>query len=224
MQQIKYEYLDVTPINPWSLVLDFHSGKGFKKLSAEYVQKINYNERIGLNLRFFAGKFLYSASEYYGNYNYRLAGNTGDQDYFYDNLYVGRTEDIRQNPQNLWAHQFVRNDGGFTMYSPLGQTDNWLFAVNIDSETPLGIIDLYLNLGAFPNTIEDSPNFLYEAGIKLKIFNDFLCVYFPVAGSEAIWDVSNAFYTDNYFQKVRFTLSLEKLNLLNYRNKPFLLF
>lgn len=224
MQQIRYEYRDYAPVNPWSIVLDFHSGKGFKKLSAEYVQKINYNERIGLNLRFFAGKFLYSASEYYGNYNYRLAGNTGDQDYFYDNLYVGRTEDIRQNPENLWAHQFVRNDGGFTMYSPLGQTDNWLFAVNIDSETPLGIIDLYLNLGAFPNPIEDSPDFLYEAGIKLNIFKDFMCVYFPVAGSEAIWDVSNAFYTDNYVQKVRFTLSLEKLNLLNYRNKPFLLF
>ena len=224
LQQVKYEFIDYKLINPWSLALDFHAGQCFSKISVELVKTINYNEHIGLRIRLFGGKFLYSSNVYYGNYNYRMFGNTGDQDYFYDELFVGRTENIRQNPKSFWAHQFIRNDGGFTMFSPLGQTDNWLVALNIDSETPLKVIDVYFNIGAYPQELSDKVIVLYETGIKFKIFKGFLSIYFPIRGSNEIWDISNTIYTENYLQKIRFTLSLNKLNLLNYRNKPFLLF
>ncbi|MDD4148453.1 MAG: M1 family metallopeptidase [Bacteroidales bacterium] len=224
LHQVKYEFNNYRLINPWSISADFHAGNGFSKISAELIKTFNYNEDIGLRIRLFAGKFLYSSDVYYGNYNYRMFGNTGDQDYFYDELFVGRTENIRQNPENLWAHQYIRNDGGYTMFSPLGQTDNWLLALNIDSETPLRVIDIYLNIGAYPQELSDPVVVLFETGIKFKIFKDFFSMYFPIYGSKNVWDISNAIYTENYLQKVRFTLSLDKLNLLNYRNKPFLLF
>lgn len=224
LQQVKYEFVDYKPINPWSVVLDFHAGRGFSKISAELVKTFNYNEYIGLRIRLFGGKFLHSSNVYYGNYNYRMFGNTGDQDYFYDELFVGRTESIRQNPESFWAHQFIRNDGGFTMFSPLGQTDNWLLAINIDSETPLRVVDIYLNIGAYPQELSNAVVVLYETGVKFKVLKDFLSIYFPIYGSSDIWEISNVIYTDNYLQKIRFTLSLNKLNLLNYRNKPFLLF
>lgn len=223
-QQIKYRYADYNPINPWSIDLDIQNGIGFTKMSAEYKQFISYNKRIGLSIRIFAGKFLYSSDEYYGNYNFRLYGNTGSQDYFYDHLFLGRNEDIRTSPQNIWAHQFIRNDGGFTLYSPYGQTDNWLIAINVDSGTPLGVLDVYFNLGLVPSLSIDNPEVFYETGLKLKILKDFLCVYFPITGTAKVWETSNDIYTDNYLQKVRFTLSLDKLNLLNYRSKPYLLF
>jgi hypothetical protein len=223
-QQLKYSFGNHSPVNPWFVGLDLQSGQGFVKLATEFSQSINYNEKIGLRIRFFAGKFLYSSNQYYGNYNFRLYGLTGSQDYFYDELFVSRNEDIRYTPKNLWAHQFMRSDGGFTMYSPYGQTDDWLMSLNFDSGTPLGIVDVYFNIGACPKFGETIPDVFYEGGIKLNIFKDFLCVYFPITGTAKVWETSNDIYTNNYLQKIRFTLSLDKINLLNYRNKPYLLF
>ena len=84
-------------------------------MTAEYNKFFNYNENIGLDIRVFAGAFLYSSEQYYGNYNFRMSGNLGSQDYFYDHLFVGRNVDIKMDPENLWSHQFIKNDGGFTL-------------------------------------------------------------------------------------------------------------
>ncbi|PLX09044.1 MAG: hypothetical protein C0596_04390 [Marinilabiliales bacterium] len=86
------------------------------------------------------------------------------------------------------------------------------------------MLDVYFNLGLVPSLSIDNPEVFYETGLKLKILKDFLCVYFPITGTAKVWETSNDIYTDNYLQKVRFTLSLDKLNLLNYRSKPYLLF
>jgi hypothetical protein len=223
-QNIKYIYADNKPINYWSASIDLKRGDGFVKLAAEYNKFFNYNEKIGLDIRIFAGTFLQSSDVYYGNYNFRLSGNLASQDYLYDNLYVGRNEDIRTNPENIWAHQFVKNDGGFTLYTPFGQTDKWLMALNLNTGTPLGIVDVYANIAFCPGSSDLKANVFYEAGIKLTIFKDFLCIYFPITGTQRVWETSNNIYTDNYLQKVRFTLSLDKINLLNYRSKPYLLF
>ena len=223
-QNFQYLWQDYSPVNPRSAKLNIEMGKGFVKAGVELIQNINYNDKYGLRIRLFGGKFLYNSSTYYGNYNFRLSGNIGAQDYLYDQLYVGRNDDIRYKPESFWSHQFIRNDGGFTLYTPYGQSNNWLVALNLDSGTPLGIIDLYANLGICPMQLGNSPvDFYYEAGIKLKIFKDFLNIYFPLTTSIEIWETSNDIYTDNYLQKIRFTLSLEKINLLFYRNKPFLL-
>ncbi len=224
--QVKSCFNDYRKINPWSFVLNVETGNGFAKTSAEIISTITYNQKMkGLSIRFFAGKFLYNTPEYYGNYNFRLAGNLGSQDYFYDNLFIGRSEDVRINPESFWAHQFIRNDGGFTLYTPFGQTNNWLTALNINTSTPIKILDLYFNTGICPSISSDKfVDLFYETGIKLNILNDFICVYFPLNCSPAIWEASNNIYTNNYFQKIRFTLSLDKINLLTYREKPYLLF
>lgn len=223
-QDIRYSYYDNKPINYWSASINLQSGDGFVKLAAEYNKFFNYNEHIGLDIRVFAGTFLYSSDVYYGNYNFRMSGNLGSQDYFYDDLYVGRNEDIRTNPENVWAHQFVKNDGGFTLYTPFGQTDDWLMALNLNSGTPLRVVDVYFNLAACPKVNSQEPDVFYETGIRLKLIKNFLSIYFPITGTQRVWQTSNNIYTDNYLQKVRFTLSLDKINLLNYRSKPYLLF
>ncbi len=223
-QEIKYDLSDQGPINYWSASLDLQRGYGFVKMTAEYNKFFNYNENIGLDIRVFAGAFLYSSEQYYGNYNFRMSGNLGSQDYFYDHLFVGRNVDIKMDPENLWSHQFIKNDGGFTLYTPYGQTDEWLVAVNLNSETPLRIIDVYANFGLCPIQNEYKPDFYYESGIRLKFAKDFFSIYFPITGTAKVWDTSNNIYTDNYLQKIRFTLSLDKINILNYRSKPYLLF
>ncbi|MDD3741752.1 MAG: hypothetical protein PHH30_10975, partial [Bacteroidales bacterium] len=223
---VRSYFEDNRKINPWSFVLNLETGRGYAKTSAEIISTITYNKKMkGLNIRFFAGKFLYNAPEYYGNYNFRLAGNLGPQDYFYDDLFIGRAEDIRTNPESFWAHQFIKNDGGFTLYTPFGQSNNWLAALNINTSTPIKFLDLYFNAGICPSISSDEfADLFYETGIKINILNDFICVYFPINCSTTIWEASNNIYTNNYFQKIRFTLSLDKINLLTYRQKPYLLF
>jgi hypothetical protein len=225
-QHVESYFIDFRKINPWSFNINAVTGTGFIKAWAEVVQTITYSQKMkGLTIRLFAGKFLYSSSEYYGNYNFRLSGNLGSQDYLYDDLFVGRAEDIRGNPESFWSHQFIRNDGGFTLYTPYGQSNNWLAALNLNSSTPLFFLDAYFNLGASPSIKEQEfADFYYELGLKIKIWDDFLCIYLPVTGTQTMWQASNDIYTDNYFQKIRFTLSLSKINLLNYRENPFLLF
>ncbi len=225
-QSIESSFSDNRKINPWSFKLNGEMSEGYGKVWGEIKQTITYSEKLkGLTIRLFAGKFLYNSPEYYGNYNFRLSGNLGSQDYLYDEMFVGRAEDIRYSPESFWSHQFLRNDGGFTLYTPYGQSNNWLASLNLDSSTPLPFLDLYFNLGACPSISNDKfADTYYEAGLKIKIWEDFLCVYLPVTGSTVIWKASNDIYTDNYFQKIRFTLSLSKINLLNYREKPYLLF
>jgi hypothetical protein len=177
----------------------------------------------GLKIRFFAGKFLYNSPVYYGNFNYRMSGNIGSQDYLYDYLFVGRNEDIRYNPESFWAHQFIKNDGGFTLYTPYGQSNDWLTALNLDSSTPLKFLDVYFNFGMCPGITADQKfAAYYETGLKLNIIKGFVSVYFPMRTNSNVWQTSNDIYTNNYWQKIRFTLSLEKINLLLYRDKPFL--
>ncbi|HOZ30988.1 MAG TPA: M1 family aminopeptidase, partial [Bacteroidales bacterium] len=219
-------FKDHRKINPWSFTLNFEMGKGFAKTSAEIINTITYNQRLkGLTIRIFAGKFIYNSTEYYGNYNFRMSGNLGMQDYFYDNLFISRPGDIRVDPQYFWAHQFIRNDGGFTLYTPFGQSNNWLVSINMNSSTPIKFIEIYFNAGVCPSIISGKfADFYYETGIRLNILDDLISVYFPINTSSVIWEASNNIYTNNYFQKIRFTLSLDKFNLLTYREKPYLLF
>jgi len=225
-QQVQYLFSNASVLNPWSFNINAQRGKGFIKAWVEINKTITYSQKMkGLQIRVFVGKFLYNSATYYGNYNFRLSGNLGSQDYLYDNLFVGRAEDIRYEPESFWAHQFLRNDGGFTLFTPFGQTNDWLAALNLDSSTPLTFLDIYANIGYCPSITEGKiADAYYEAGIKLKVFKDFLCIYFPLTGTAKVWQTSNDIYTDNYFQKIRFTLSLEKINLLLYREKPYLLF
>lgn len=225
-QEFSLSYGHLCKINPYSAELSLQRGKGFVKAWVDLKYTISYlKKHSGLKIRVFGGKFLYHSASYYGNYNFRLSGNTGFQDYLYDQTFIGRSDDVRFNPELFWSHQFVRNHGGFTLYTPYGQTDNWLGAINIYSSTPLSFIDLYFNTG-FCNSMstEKFSNFYYEAGVSIKIWQDFITVYFPVTASKEIWQTSNDIYTDNYFQKIRFTLSLTKINFREYRSKPFLLF
>ncbi|MDR2011237.1 MAG: M1 family metallopeptidase [Bacteroidales bacterium] len=222
-QQLNYKYANLRKYNPYSYSFNIERGKGFIKSSIEAEAKINYNyKNKGLKIRLFAGKFLYNSSGYNGNYNFRMSGNLGIQDYFYDHLFLGRNEDIRINPGNFLAHQFIRNEGGFAMYTPWGQTNNWLAAINFDSNSPIKTIDVFLNIGVCPDA--DKIKWYYEFGIKISLLKDFINIYFPVTATKDIWNTSNDIYTKNYIQKIRFTISLEKLNLLYYRDKPFLLF
>ncbi|RLD63448.1 MAG: hypothetical protein DRJ01_03810 [Bacteroidetes bacterium] len=212
---IRYDFENKRLINPFKFSANIQAAKGFVKSWVEANYKITYNNvRKGLNVRFFAGKFLYNSDSYYGNYNFRLSGTTGYQDYTFDNVFLGRMETINNDVDNhLLSQQFVRNDGGFTTYTFLGQTNNWITTLNLTSSLPTKIpINIYANIGTYDNikNYNKSNQFIYEAGIEIPFFNNIFVIYVPVLMSEDLKE-TNDFITDNYWQKIRFTLNLNKL-------------
>ncbi|MDR2836912.1 MAG: M1 family metallopeptidase [Bacteroidales bacterium] len=220
-QSLSYLYANNRYKNPYQIIANLENGKNYTKVFVEITNTFHYNYKDrGINIRLFGGIFLRNKTND-GKYNFKLSGNIGSEDYLYDNLYLGRNDDIRINPESFFSHQFVRNDGGFALFSPVGQSNKWMLGLNFDANTFFKTVDIFFNVGMSPDT---KIKVYYEGGIKLSFLKNVIEIFFPLFGTPEIWKNNKDFYTKNYLQKVRFTLSLEKLNLLKYRKKPYILY
>ena len=85
------------------------------------------------------------------------------------------------------ASQFTETDGGFKFFSPVGQTNKWLVALNLKSS--LGNAKIPINLYADIGTTEYDgrviENVLYDAGICLSIRKKIFEIYFPLLISKS---------------------------------------
>ncbi len=223
---LQFRHKDERVINPYGINLELEKGPGYVKTFTELEYKISYNKKhSGFSIRVFGGKFLYNASEYYGNFNFRMAGDLSLQDYQFREIYYARGSDIRQNAANLWAHQFCRNQGGFVSYSPLGQSNNWLAAVNLSTSMPVKFIKLFFNAARWQgiDNFWYSHWFAWETGVEVSIIPNVCSVFFPVWVSNDIRNTQQIYF-DNYFEKIRFTLNLTLVNPMEFRNKiPYLI-
>jgi hypothetical protein len=86
-------------------------------------------------MRFFAGTFLWKSNNFgssaMADVRYRLSGQTGDQDYLYDNIYLGRNE-----TSGLLSRQMTNSDGGFKVLTFRGQTSEYLTTLNLNTTLP----------------------------------------------------------------------------------------
>ncbi|MCD4745312.1 MAG: hypothetical protein K8R58_03340, partial [Bacteroidales bacterium] len=163
------------------------------------------------------GAFLYKEDNTFHNYDFTLSGSTGCQDYTYDHVFLGRFEDA--SDYNVLSKQFVRSDGGFAIYTPIGKTNDWLLALNLTSSLPIPKkipLKIYVNIAGFGKTLEipqweNHENIMYEFGAKISVIRNVFEFYFPIVMSKDLYDYSEEI-TDNYWQKIRFTLYLNKLN------------
>lgn len=222
---LKFRHSDNRILNPYRLNVEFEHGPGYLKSWVDLGYKLTFYKKTGLEMRLFAGKFLYNAPEYFGNFNFRLSGNLGLQDYRLQETYVSRGSDLRDNSASFWAHQFTRNDGGFVSYTPVGQTNNWMVAVNFTANTPIPCVNIFANAGTWSGIGNSGVSKLmaFETGVELRVVRDLLSIYLPVWVSRDIQS-TNTIYFGNYFERIRFTLNLNLINPLLYRNKlPYLI-
>ncbi len=213
---ISFTHLCNRKINPYSFNFNVQGSNGFAKSWIEGKYKLSYEDyRKGFNMRIFAGKFLYNAEEYYGNYNFRLSGWAGYQDYTYEHIFLGRTETPNsENFNKLLFNQFTMSDGGFAVYSPLGQSNNWLISANLKLDAPIPVpISVYSNIGFYAGMYDFDPSvpIIYESGLCINIINNIFEIYFPITMTKSLKQ-ANEFYTDNYVQKIRFILNLNLLD------------
>ncbi len=196
-------------LNPFSVVVNVQQGEGFLKSSIEGKYEITYKgKNKGLDIRVFGGNFF--RREQPGRYRFRMSGQRGYQDYMFDEVYLGRYE-----TDEIFSQQLTETDGGFKVYSPVGQTSNWLVALNLKSSILKKLpLNVWVDVGTYANAQSAFPGsqaFLFDAGVSVPIIAGVCEVYFPIFMSENIKDAVEL-NTPKYIQQIRFTLNLSKLN------------
>ncbi|GAB4143589.1 MAG: hypothetical protein Fur0041_18670 [Bacteroidia bacterium] len=212
-----YTLTNTRKVHPYSFKVAYQQGDNMSKVTFTGNYRISYSAKKGIDFRIFAGAFIDTTNT--GPYRFRMSGwgplGIGNHDYLYDNIMLGRSEN-----SGLLAQQFVEEDGGFKVYSPVGQSGKWMLAVNMNADLPfkkglLNMIHLYADAGICGEDGRVSESLLYNAGIKLSVLGGgLLDIYFPLIISK---DIKN-YYNANglkYGNQIRFTFNIGKFNLSN---------
>jgi hypothetical protein len=217
--QVIFSHKNNRVLNPYSIVIDAQQGNTFVKASATWNYRISYKQnKKGLDIRFFAGTFLWTSNDYKNSpdVRFRLSGQTGAQDYLYNDIFVGRQEN-----SGLWSRQMTMTDGGFTLPTAKGQSDRFMTSVNLKTSLPSKIpFKIYANFAYFGYTVEsgnnpdqpsvDSSDFATEAGISLPLLGNDFEIFFPLLFSENLkpYNGKNLLFE----QRIRFVLNINAFN------------
>jgi hypothetical protein len=212
------------PINPFSLDFSVEQGKGFLRSSFAYNYKLTYNEDDdGLNIRLFGGAFVDHSTTSSGYRNIRLQLNPSagfyvlQNDYKFEETYLGRSA-----RDGFFTQQISKKEGAFRSITSVGQTNDWLFALNVNSSIPWPVpIRPFGSVGVFPTTgFEDGEevekvDVAYELGGSIVLIENVIEVNFPFLTSQQIQDNHEARGRDKYYEKISFLLNLRVLELVD---------
>ncbi len=179
---------------------DFQLSKTFGKIAFNYEYRKLFRSNRRLNLRFFAGTFLYNNNPVDSDYfSFALDRPT---DYLFDYDYLGRSE-----ASGIFSQQIIIAEGGFKSKLDVPFANRWMATTNF-STTIWRYIEAYGDLGFVKNR-GVNPKFVYDSGIRINLVADYFEIYFPVY-SNLGWEISQ----ENYDQKIRFLFTVDPKTLL----------
>ncbi len=173
---------------------------GFGKISSEIQFRKLFNNNRQINLRLFAGSFLYSTLNNSNSYNF---GIDAPNDYLFDYNLFGRSE-----KSGLFSQQFLMAEGGFKSKVIPNLANQWLVATN-GSFNVWNWVELYGDLGMVKNK-GVSEKWIYDSGVRLNLVTDYFELYLPVY-SNLGWEISQP----QYSQKIRFIFTFDPKTLIN---------
>lgn len=205
---LRYIHANPGLINYSKLNLDLQASKTFGKFSVNYEYRKLSERNRQFNLRLFAGTFLYNSTDPSSDYfSFALDRPT---DYLFDYKYLGRSES-----SGIFSQQIIIADGGFKSKLSPAFANMWMTTANT-STTAWRYIEAYGDIGLVKNKYE-SPQFVYDSGIRVNLVTDYFEIYFPVY-SNLGWEVSQP----NYSEKIRFKFTASPEALLGlFRRKWF---
>ena len=210
---VKYTLQDKKVINPWIANANIEFTKSYSKLFADFKKSFMYTSKKSLDIRLFAGMFVWQQSTYYGNYNFRMSGYTGANDYLTQDLFFGRFE-----TKGVLSQQFAERDGNFKAFTFIGQTNKWLTTMNIETDLPGKIpIRLFADIGTYykaKDAYDGSSQFPYDAGLSVQLFNKIVKIYAPLIFSSDIKQY-NQLVGNNFWNRIRFVIDLKRVNPFN---------
>ena len=197
---MQYVYSNANLINYFKGVVDYEVSSKFSKIAvnAEY-RKLFINNRQ-LNLRFFAGVFLFNDSREDDDF-FSFALDRPN-DYLFDYNYYGRSE-----TSGLFSQQLIIAEGGFKSQLQPAFANQWMMTVNASTNIWKWIY-AYGDAGLVHNKGQ-GVNAVFDSGIRLSLVADYFELYFPIYSSLGFEP-----NMPNYDQKLRFIVTLSPDTLL----------
>ncbi len=203
-----------TATNSFVISALWQTGSDFSKISAtaDFRYKVDKKGRE-FKLRLFAGKFLQETKVI--NQQFILRGQR-EEDYLYDNILLARNE---YNSNRLLAQQIYTTDGGlkFGLYGNDIRGSQWMTTASVTYDLPIKFLSVFGDIGTSNNILDAGvASFYYDGGIQITLIKDVAEIYLPLfMSTELTASYEASAYTYNYFQKIRFLLNFNKLNLLD---------
>ncbi|KOS08180.1 aminopeptidase [Flavobacterium akiainvivens] len=194
----RYAKSDSEITKHYNFYSDVQIANAFGKLSGEFQFRRLFNDNRQVNIRVFAGMFMYRStqSEFFS------FGLDRPTDYLFDYNYYGRSEET-----GLFSQQFIMAEGGFKSKLDTRFANQWMTTINT-SFNVWNWIELYGDAGLLSNKYEGT-KFVYDSGIRLNLVTDYFELYFPVYSSNG-FEPGNG----NYSEKIRFVVTIAPSTLL----------
>ncbi len=227
---INYVLTNRSKINPFRLQLeaeylqtDFINQQDLNVLrtSLEFIQHVSFAEGRRFSYRIFAGAMPVNEVGHETIFAQSFAATyEGFNDFNYDHFFFGRSDQT-----GIWTQQVMLREGGMktAFGSPfanlIGQSNDFLLALNLKSELPLRMpailpVKPYFDMVLYDNTVdpEQATTFLWSGGLSLEYGNGVFGIYFPIINSSEINDIYGMLDNRSYWRRVSFTLDLAKLH------------
>ncbi|KEY19173.1 aminopeptidase N [Kaistella antarctica] len=196
---VGYGYSDRSIIHEKSYNANVQWMEDFQKISTEWAYRWEFAKDKKVSLRFFGGYFITNKTKN----NLFDYGISKVSNYAFSYGLLGQSA-----TSGVLAQQLILAEGGFKSY--LGSTANqWITSVNADTHV-WRWFNVYADAGVYKNK-NQSADFIWDSGVKVKVIPDFLEVYFPIQSSLGF---EPAF--KDYGQRIRFTLNLNFSAITSY--------
>ncbi|KXO00999.1 metalloprotease [Aequorivita aquimaris] len=197
---MQYVYSNPNLINYFRGVADYEISSKFSKLSVDLEYRKLFLSNRQLNLRFFAGVFLFNDTR--ENEDFFSFALDRPNDYLFDYNYYGRSED-----SGLFSQQLIIAEGGFKSQLEPAYANSWMATVNASTNIWRWIY-AYADVGLVSNK-KRGTNAVFDSGVRVSLVADYFELYFPI--------YSNLGFEPNlphYDEKVRFIITLSPKTLL----------
>ncbi len=211
VNQLNYSLSNKRILHPFHLNFNLQHTTSMAKTSVTFNYKITTGKNHFVDLRAFAGTFVAGNRNDRGYYAFRSAGYNGYHDYLFEGNYIGRNEFT-----GVGFSQFMEKDGALKVWTPLGQSSEWMLGFNIKSPKLFIIpVKLFADAVVCDGRSLNEDKFLWDAGINFSIWPEVIDVYFPLFYSNDIrktLDLNNI----SFFNRIRFTFNIHKLDPKNF--------
>jgi hypothetical protein len=217
--QITYQQMFNHPWNGYSHLVSFTANNDFVRIWLQGEHRFPYaDKKKGIEIRGRMGwTSIRNPHAPDVDYRFRLSGWGGKDDYLFDQVFLGRTEQT-----GILSQQFVPTDGGFTTNTDYYRlADTWMITLGIKAAIP-GKLPLwvYANAATFNDAekgFDQAQQVSLEGGVEIRLIKDIFAVYLPMVYSKDIRYVIDR-ESLSFAERIRFQINLHALNPLEKLN------
>jgi hypothetical protein len=231
VNQLSFNLQDSRALYPYGFRVEIQQSELFYRINLHADYFMNYTDGGGLQVRFFAAKFgVWSEnnSAFVSRYEPKLLGVNGNEDYLYENYFIGRSasyalENSSVPNDGLAAQQIMNRDGGLKLRVDdfdyvQGKSANWVSSLNFNTSLPAGLfpfpipLRIFFDVGTYAEAWQNNPltsRFLYTGGIQLSLFKNVLNIYAPLIYSN---DFNDALRNTSFGRKITFSIDIQNIN------------